>query len=104
MHPYTKIKEEQKKRAKSIRNGKSVRKPHMWEKHPEFHADDRNLYRNSYEYRHWHIARCELKGLKREQIENPANNNLPNNKYIKDLKDQLKEEVTDYEKNVYNCA
>lgn len=103
MHPYTKLKEEQKTRAESIRNGKSVRKPHMWEEHPERHADANKLYRNRYDFRHWHIARCELKGLKREQIERPAEDNKPNKDYIEKLKDQIREEVADYE-DVRNCA
>ena len=35
-----------------------------------------------YEYRHRHIAYSQLRGRKREQIECPRDNNLPNETYI----------------------
>ena len=40
------------------------------------------------EFRHHLIAYCEMRGLKREQIEKPAENNLPNEIYIKQIKEK----------------
>lgn len=40
----------------------------------------------SYEFRHNHIAYCELRGRTRDQIEKPAENNLPNETYIEKIK------------------
>ena len=39
------------------------------------------------EYRHHHIAYCELRGRTREQIERPRDNHMPNESYIDDIKE-----------------
>jgi hypothetical protein len=49
------------------------------------------------EFRHHLIAYCEMKGMARERIEKPAENNLPNEAYIAKIKEQYTpklEEVT----------
>lgn len=45
-------------------------------------------YGDSYTFRHFHIAYCELRGRTREQIEIPAENNLPNETLIQQIKEQ----------------
>ena len=46
----------------------------------------RDLPDLKYEFRHRHIARCEMIGRTRDQIEKPADNNLPDEKYISKIK------------------
>lgn len=84
------IKESQKELARKIRNGKTLRKPAN--RGEETSLDDwYKLERNQYEYRHRHIAYCELRGRTREQIENKTNN-PPNNNYIDKLKEEWSHE------------
>lgn len=45
-----------------------------------------DLQDKSYEYRHYHIAYSELRGKKREQIEKPREDNLPDEKFIEKIK------------------
>ena len=40
----------------------------------------------SWEFRHHHIAYCELRGRTRDQIEIPGEKNLPNNNYVNEIK------------------
>ena len=40
------------------------------------------------EFRHKHIARCEMMGRTRDQIERPAENNQPDEKYIAQIKEK----------------
>jgi len=42
-----------------------------------------------FEFRHLFIAYCELRGRKREEIEKPAKNNIPNLVIIESLKKQF---------------
>jgi len=92
-HALSNVKEEQKERARRIRNGKRVRKPHLLEQSPEFAEDLAALVRNRYEYRHWHIARCELCGTAREAIERPGPYNRPNESYIERIKQRIMEAI-----------
>jgi len=39
----------------------------------------------SYEFRHKHIAYCQMRGRLRYQIEQPAPNNLPDENYIEEI-------------------
>ena len=43
--------------------------------------------------RHQHIAYCELRGRSRDQIENPANNNKPDEDWVTRIKNELKEKI-----------
>jgi hypothetical protein len=52
------------------------------------------------EYRYHHIAYCELRGRTREQIEQPKDNNLPNELVIQRIKEEYAwtpEEIATYE-------
>lgn len=48
-----------------------------------------DINRLKYEFRHLHIAYCELRGRKRERIENPSIYNIPNQKYIDSIKKEF---------------
>ncbi len=48
------------------------------------------LQSDRYEYRHHHIAYCQLRGRTREEIEKPAEDNKPSDHYI----DKIMEETT----------
>lgn len=87
---YKEIKEELKSLAIEIKNLKT-------ERNDSFRENDidkastiqwKHLPRAKYEYRHKHIARCELKGRNRNQIEIPNENNQPNETYIKQIKEE----------------
>ena len=52
------------------------------------------------DYRHHHIAYCELRGKTRDQIEQPRDNNAPNEFKINQIKEQYAwtpEEIEAYE-------
>ena len=49
--------------------------------------------RKRYEFRHRHIAYCQLRGRERTAIEVPAENNLPNEKYIERIMAEHAEDV-----------
>lgn len=84
---YKRIKKEQKVRAKELRALKNSRK-----------KDKRNgrqlwkilsdIYHYKWEYRHVHIAYCELRGRSREQIECPRDDNKASQWKIDELKDR----------------
>ncbi|MFA5312789.1 MAG: hypothetical protein WC375_05620 [Methanomassiliicoccales archaeon] len=47
------------------------------------------IQRLRYEYRHHHIAYCEIRGVERDAIEKPKDKHLPNEAYIKQIKDDV---------------
>ena len=58
------------------------------------------LNRLKYEYRHHHIAYCELRGRTRDRIERPNDKHQPNESYINEIKEQYDwtpEEIEAYE-------
>ena len=58
------------------------------------------LQRLQREYRHHHIAYCELRGRTRDQIERPKDNHLPNEMRINEIKEEYAwspEEIDVYE-------
>ena len=60
----------------------------------------RQLHDLQYEYRHHHIAYCELRGRTRDEIETPNDNHYPNSNYIEQLKEQYawsEEEIALYQ-------
>lgn len=74
-----KIKEEQKKLAQSIKLGKPLRKPSVYN---QADGDEltayRDLYWNRRDYRHNHIAYCQMfNSTPYALIEQPRDNNLP---------------------------
>lgn len=54
---------------------------------------DSIIYKNKFEYRHYHIAYCELNGTSRDRIEQPSKNNLPDEEYIKKIKKNILESI-----------
>ena len=99
---YQEIKEEMKTLAKSIREKKDERNNLFRESHQIIINDEPNQemiskacviqYKDlpilKHEFRHRHIARCELRGKTREQIETPSENHPANEKYITKIKEE----------------
>lgn len=85
---FKKIKEKLKVYAVEIRRLKSTRK---LKNRGKRNLSDIQLDINKlkYEFRHLHIAYCELRGRKREQIEKPSIYNTPNQRYIDSLKKEF---------------
>lgn len=91
---YPELKQELKDLAKEIRNWKSKRKPRnrvglglsQWQVEAEVN------YRSN-EFRHKHIAYCQLRGRERYQIERPAEDNLPKESWIKEIMDEHRKDV-----------
>jgi len=48
------------------------------------------IRKRKYEFRHKHIAYCQLRGRLRDEIEKPASNNLPNEEYIQELMEEYR--------------
>lgn len=102
-NPILKLKEEQKERAKEIKDLKFHR--------PLKNRGDNQLWqlemkiaRFSYTYRHNHIVYCEFKGRKREEIErNVREGNKADEKLVEMLKEKLYERMEKYneQKTVY---
>jgi len=81
---YSKLKSELKILAKEIRYWKSKRKIDKREGHSLWHIESK-IWTRKYEFRHKHIAYCQLRGRLRLEIEKPALDNLPNEKYIEEI-------------------
>jgi hypothetical protein len=87
------LKNELKQLATDLRHFKNVRntsfRSHSILRVPSYLSDAQmaqyNIWKRKYEYRHKHIAYCQLRGRRREQIERPASWNLPNEDYILEL-------------------
>lgn len=58
------------------------------------------LFSMSWDYRHHHIAYSELRGRTRSEIENPRDNNLPNEEWIL----SIKKKYFDEQKTLRNSA
>ena len=101
-NPILKLKKEQKARAKEIRELKNKR--------PLKNRGDEKLWHiqmvlnsMSYQFRHYHIAYCEFRGRKREEIEQKVReDNKPNEAFVDRVKDQLHKDMEEYhaQKNV----
>jgi hypothetical protein len=61
-------------------------------RHSEIHKLQLGIDRLRLRYRHKHIAYSELRGKTRAQIENPRENNYPDESLIQQYKDAYKEE------------
>ena len=55
----------------------------------DVYKDHSNLWEMRNSYRHRHIAYSELRGRERDQIEKPADDNLPNEKRISEIKEEI---------------
>jgi len=51
---------------------------------------------DSVTFRHYHIAYCELRGRKRVEIENPHENNTPNQKWIDQIKKEYQDKINEW--------
>ncbi len=82
---YPKLKSELKELAREIKYWKPKRK--LKNRGNNLLSDIHfKLRQRKYEFRHRHIAYCELNGRKREEIERPALDNLPNEDYVESIK------------------
>lgn len=81
------IKEEMKQRALDIHNVK-VERNEAYRSGNKGWEVQYKLNNLQYEFRHRHIARCELRGKTREQIETPSENHPANEKYITKIKEE----------------
>jgi len=55
----------------------------------------REIYEFKYDYRHRHIAYCIMKGTARDRIEQPAEDNKPNEKRIQEIIDEFTKTTQD---------
>ena len=93
------LKNELKQSATDLRHFKNVRnnsfRSHSILRVPSYLCDAQraqyDIGKRKYEYRHKHIAYCQLRGRLREQIERPALWNLPNEDYILELMDKYRQ-------------
>ena len=95
MYPLTEIKNQQKERGSTIRKFKNERKGTKTE--DELSNTLWNLYKLRIEFRHNHIAYCEVRGKTREQIEIPRENNRPNEDKINKIKEEIIGRIREYE-------
>ena len=91
---YTALKEELKELAKEIKYWKSKRKLKArlglgW----ALSDIEYEVYWERREFRHKHIAYCQLRGRTRQEIERPAKDNLPNEKLIERIMAEHAEDV-----------
>jgi len=76
---YPELKQELKDLAKELRYWKSKRKlPARQELGKALWEVESAIYWRRREFRHKHIAYCQLRGRERYKIERPADDNLPN--------------------------
>jgi len=91
---FKEIKERLKAYAVEIREFKNKRK---LQNRGQLHLSDIELHINKlkYHYRHTHIALCEIRGRKREEIERPSKFNTPNESYITKIKEEILQKIHD---------
>ena len=95
MNPIKKLKQELKDIALTIKTLKQGRKPKNYDE--KIHS---SLWRLDYirsDYRHKHIAYCELRGTPRHLIETPREDNKPNENKITKIKEGWKELIDEFE-------
>lgn len=95
MHPLTEIKNQQKERGFTIRKLKNERKGTKPE--DELSSTLWYLYKTRIEFRHIHIAYCEVRGRTREQIEIPREDNRPNETKITEIKEKITGRIREHE-------
>ncbi len=91
------LKESQKTKAQIIRNLKDKRKGSENGYVP-------GIEQFSSEYRHYHIAYCELRGRKREEIEKPKEGNEPYESWIEEIKEEILAKMEEQNETVCACA
>ncbi len=94
-----KIKEENKAIAEHIKQFRVRRKEAALEDlGPYKYKGSIPSWRLSMEYRHRHIAYCELRGVERSRIEQPSEFNKPNERLITKFKEQWKRDLEEFNK------
>jgi hypothetical protein len=88
---YNETKKYLKELSVELRKLKNSRKKEYRENNdlPKIELD---IQMGKYQFRHHHIALCEIYGTCREKIEKPSQFNLPNELYIKKIKEKIIEE------------
>jgi hypothetical protein len=80
------IKKSQNERANEIRELKSKAAEESRENTLFAAGLQSELVGKKYQFRHFHIARCEMRGRTRDQIESPATRTKPDEKFIAKIK------------------
>ena len=88
-NPIFKLKQEQKERAKKLKELKKTR-PLKNRGNKELWEIEMEVCKLSYDFRHNHIVYCEFNGRRRKEIEN---NVRENNKANENLVDKIKENL-----------
>ncbi len=94
MNPIRKFKQELKEIALKIKTLKQGRKPKNYDE--KIHSDLWKLDYIRYDYRHKHIAYCELRGTPREKIETPRDDNSPSEHKITKIKEEWTEKIDEF--------
>jgi len=89
------LKTDLKGKAKKIKADRQEHKQQQREQND--HSMGWEVYKLSRDFRHHHIAYCELRGRTRDQIEQPREGNEPNEKLIDSIKSEYKDEYGDQE-------
>ena len=91
---FYKLKQELKELAKELRYWKSKRKlKERRELGKALWRIESEIDWRRHEFRHKHIAYCQLRGRVRHEIERPADNNLPNEQFIERIMAEHAEDV-----------
>ena len=91
---FKEIKEKLKNYAVQIRDLKSKRKLQNRGK-LKLSEIELKIVQLKYHFRHIHIALCEIRGRKREEIEKPAIYNPANQNYIDQIKKEILQKIED---------
>lgn len=83
---FKEIKERLKSYAKEIRTLKNRRKETCG-------SEEDKILQLKYHFRHIHIALCETRGRKREEIEKPSIHNPANQSYIDKIKKEIQQKI-----------
>lgn len=103
-HPIIQIRKELKVKSLLIRKYKQSRKASNWLLDPALEEFSKTccwqLPSLRREFRHSHIAYCELRGKNRDQIEKPRETNLPSENLIEKIKQEYLERFKNYEEAI----
>jgi hypothetical protein len=97
------VKEHLKLTGKEIRQNKNKRPFENRGNTPLWEIENK-IEELKYNYRHHHIAYCELRGRTREQIERPSSDNTPNENYITNIKKEILDRYAARQEVIRNCA
>ena len=102
MSKYHEIKEELKTLAKQIKKYKlEYKEAQRKNKFNSIWDIGKDVYESVYQFRHRHIAMSIIRGRERVEIEQPGDDNLPNEYYIKELVEKYEKELAkEYEQTL----